>query len=88
MCRCAEDNQRKYCYISIIKISCTMDTNLGSDLIMHGIEVFGTKEKFAAWLEKENFFFDKKAPMQFTNTDAGIKFINDRLTGMQYGDNV
>jgi len=56
-------------------------------LMQHGIEVFGTKEKFNIWLERENFFFDKKAPIEFTNTDEGLKFINDRLIGIEYGDN-
>ena len=56
-------------------------------LFKHGIEVFGTKENFTNWLEKENFFFDKKAPIEFTKTNIGIKFIDDRLTGIEYGDN-
>lgn len=29
-------------------------------LIKHGIEVFGTTEKFSQWLEKENFFLIKR----------------------------
>ncbi|HEY8781625.1 MAG TPA: MbcA/ParS/Xre antitoxin family protein [Mucilaginibacter sp.] len=57
-------------------------------LFEHGIEVFGTKKSFTTWLEKENFFFDKKAPAEFMKTEAGIKFIDDRLTGIEYGDNV
>jgi uncharacterized protein (DUF2384 family) len=57
-------------------------------LIKHGIEVFKTKENFSTWLEKENFFFDKKAPIEFMNTNSGIKFIDDRLTALEYGDNV
>lgn len=56
-------------------------------LIKHGIEVFGTTDAFAGWLEKENFYFDKKAPIDFMDTYSGIKFIDDRLTGMEYGDN-
>src|SRR5215469_8665474 len=46
-------------------------------LIKHGIEVFGTTEAFAKWLEKENFYFDKKAPIEFMDTYSGIKFIDD-----------
>jgi uncharacterized protein (DUF2384 family) len=57
-------------------------------LIKHGIEVFGTAENFTVWLEKENFFFDKTPPISFMNTNSGIKFIDDRLTAMEYGDNV
>jgi uncharacterized protein (DUF2384 family) len=57
-------------------------------LIKHGIEVFETKERFSDWLIKENFFFDKKAPIDYMNTNSGIKFIDDRLTALEYGDNV
>ncbi len=57
-------------------------------LVMHGIEVFGTKEKFEQWLNAENFFFDKKSPVSFLNTVTGIRFVNDKLTAIEYGDNV
>jgi uncharacterized protein (DUF2384 family) len=58
-----------------------------TQLINHGIEVFGTKENFTSWLQRENFFFDKKAPVEFMRTSEGIKFIDDRLTGIEFGDN-
>ncbi|HEY5327073.1 MAG TPA: hypothetical protein VIJ27_08735 [Mucilaginibacter sp.] len=38
-------------------------------LIKHGTEVFGTKENFTSWLERKNFFFDKKAPIEFKSTN-------------------
>jgi len=56
-------------------------------LMKHGTEVFETEENFKKWLEKENFFFDKKAPIKFMNNYSGIKFIDDRLTAIEYGDN-
>ena len=56
-------------------------------LIEHGTKVFGTKVNFYSWLERENFFFEKKCPIEFINTNKGIKFIDDRLTGIEYGDN-
>lgn len=56
-------------------------------LMKRGIDLFGDKENFSRWLDTENFFFDKKKPMEFLNTISGIKFIQDRLTGMEYGDN-
>ena len=56
-------------------------------LFKHGKDVFGTTDKFDEWLNKENFFFGKQAPKEFLNTISGIKFVDDRLTGMQYGDN-
>lgn len=57
-------------------------------LIQHGKNVFGTSEKFEEWLVKENFFFNKKAPIEFLKTITGIRFIDDRLTAIEYGDNV
>lgn len=57
-------------------------------LFKHGIQIFGTAEQFKRWLDKANFHFDKKAPIHFINTISGIKFIDDRLTGIEYGDNV
>lgn len=56
-------------------------------LFKHGIEIFGTAENFKLWLNKENFYFDKKAPSTFMSTISGIKFIDDRLTGLEFGDN-
>ena len=56
-------------------------------LIKHGTEVFGETKDFIEWLEGENFYFDKKAPITFMHTNSGMKFIDDRLTGMEYGDN-
>lgn len=57
-------------------------------IIQHGKKVFGTSEKFDEWLVKENFFFDRKAPIDFLNTITGIRFIDDRLTAIEFGDNV
>jgi len=38
------------------------------------------------WLKTENFYFDQEKPMIFIDTASGIKFIDDRLTGLEYGD--
>ncbi len=72
---------------AIIKERIKEHAVLTLSLIKHGIEVFGTTESFAKWLEKENFYFDKKAPIDFMDTYSGIKFIDDQLTGIEYGDN-
>jgi len=63
-------------------------TIMALSLIKHGTEVFGTTENFTNWLEKENLFFDKTPPIALMNTNSGIKFIDDRLTAMEFGDNV
>lgn len=57
-------------------------------LYKHGIEVFDSIENFDKWLTTENFLLDKKAPMDFLDTVSGLKFIDDRLTALEYGDNV
>lgn len=57
-------------------------------LYKHGQTVFGAIEEFNSWLGKENFYFDNKPPKQFLETISGIKFIDDRLTAIEYGDNV
>lgn len=56
-------------------------------LFKHGHEIFDSVETFKLWLEKPNFYFDQKAPVEFIDTISGIKFVNDRLTALEYGDN-
>lgn len=56
-------------------------------LFRHGKDIFGSVNNFKHWLDKDNFFFDKKPPRTFMDTVSGIKFIDDRLTGLEYGDN-
>jgi uncharacterized protein (DUF2384 family) len=56
-------------------------------LFKHGIEIFGTEENFVKWLNSKNFFFDKKPPVEFLNTPGGMEYIDNRLTGLEYGDN-
>jgi len=53
----------------------------------HGIEVFGSGERFYKWLTTDNFHFDKKPPMEFLFKINGPQFIDDTLTGIEYGDN-
>ena len=57
-------------------------------LFKHGKKLFGTYEKFSAWLGSANFFFDKKPPETFLKTYSGTKYLDGRLTAMEYGDNV
>ena len=57
-------------------------------LFKHGIEVFGDIKEFNAWLDSENFYFDGAKPDSFLTSVTGIRFVNDRLTAMEYGDNV
>lgn len=57
-------------------------------LYKHGTAVFESKENFDKWLITENYFLDNKAPKNFMDTISGIKFIDDRLTAIEYGDNI
>jgi hypothetical protein len=57
------------------------------DLIKHASEVFGTVDKAYDWLAANNFHFDGKPPIEFLKQKDGIKFIDDRLTGLEHGDN-
>lgn len=57
-------------------------------LMKHGTEIFGSMKEFDNWLNRENFYFDNKSPASFINTITGIRFIDDKLTAMEYGDNV
>ncbi|HEA30982.1 MAG TPA: DUF2384 domain-containing protein [Leeuwenhoekiella sp.] len=57
-------------------------------LFKHGKQVFGDYKAFSTWLETNNFFFDNKAPVSFLTTFSGVLFTDDRLTALEYGDNV
>lgn len=57
-------------------------------LYEHGVDVFESKENFDKWLNNQNFYFDNKLPKNYLDTVSGIKFIDDRLTAIEYGDNV
>ena len=73
---------------SVVKENVKEQVLLLLSLMKHGIHVFGTAAAFEEWLNKSNFYFDNKLPVSFLNTITGIKFIDDRLTAMEYGDNV
>jgi uncharacterized protein (DUF2384 family) len=57
-------------------------------LFKHGIDIFGTREEFNQWLNTKNFFFDNNMPVSYLNTITGIRFVDNRLTAMEFGDNV
>lgn len=57
-------------------------------LFKHGIDVFGDVERFKEWLKTKNFLLGDKEPIEYFNTISGMQFVDDRLTGIEYGDNV
>lgn len=56
-------------------------------LYKKGELVFGSKEAFNDWLETPNFHFKQQPPVDFFKSISGIRYIEDRLTGIEYGDN-
>lgn len=54
----------------------------------HGNDVFGDEIRFNQWLNTANFFFDEEAPATMFNTISGIRFVDNRLSAMEHGDNV
>ncbi len=73
---------------SELKVSLKEHLVLLLSLYQHGTLVFGSPGNFDKWLETENFFFDNQSPKDFLSTSSGIRFTNNRLTAMEYGDNV
>ena len=57
-------------------------------LYRHGISIFGTHHQFNEWLHKSNHFFDNDQPVNFFTTIGGIRFVDNRLTAIEYGDNI
>lgn len=53
-----------------------------------GKAILGSAETFDQWLDTINFFFDGKKPITFLDTISGLRYIFDRLTAMEYGDNI
>lgn len=59
-----------------------------ASLFKHGNSVFGSKQEFGRWLTTPNFFFDNQIPANFLNSITGIRFIEDRITAIEFGDNI
>ena len=57
-------------------------------LFKHGKKVFGKTDQFINWIKIDNPFLDYSKPIDYLNTITGIRFVDDRLTAIEYGDNV
>jgi len=55
-------------------------------MVRHGLDVFGSSKSLSKWLHADNFMLGSK-PMNLLNTNSGVRLVDDRLTGMEYGDN-
>ncbi|MFI5150290.1 MAG: antitoxin Xre/MbcA/ParS toxin-binding domain-containing protein [Bacteroidia bacterium] len=56
-------------------------------LFDHGTALFGSTLSFIQWLNTPNFIFGGVPPFDYLDKINGPQFIDDRLTGMEYGDN-
>ena len=50
-----------------------------------GVEVFGSAEKFDAWLETDNLALGKIKPKMLLDNSFGINILKDELTAIEYG---
>lgn len=57
-------------------------------LYKHGIDVFGDVDRFENWLSQKNHLLDNRSPASFLETISGIRFIDNRLTAIEFGENV
>lgn len=78
----------KKSFDSDIKILNKEQVILLISLFKQGTQLFGTSKNFELWLDTENFFFDYNKPFEFLKSISGIRFIEERLVAMKYGDNV
>jgi len=56
-------------------------------LFRHGAQVFGSMKAFERWLGMENSLLDGMKPTDLLGTISGIRLIDNRLYGLEYGDN-
>ena len=54
-------------------------------LYKYGIEVFGDKEKFNAWLNLENVALGGIKPKELLDTSFGIGLLKDKLISIEHG---
>lgn len=50
-----------------------------------GIEVFGSSEKFASWLERKNATIGNRKPKELLENSFGIDFLKDELLRIEQG---
>jgi len=55
-------------------------------VVNHGLNVIGS-EGFGKWLHTDNFMLGGQKPSDLFNTNSGVRLVDDRLTGIEYGDN-
>jgi putative toxin-antitoxin system antitoxin component (TIGR02293 family) len=54
-------------------------------LYNHGVEVFGGREKFDAWLESEQIALGRMKPKDLLDSNFGIGLLRDEITRIEHG---
>ncbi len=57
-----------------------------ASLYILGVEVFGNKVSFNAWLRKPSIAFDQLIPLELLQTPGGADLIKEELVSISYGD--
>lgn len=76
------------------KKNLTLKGNLKEHIVLilslykHGTDVFGNALDFEQWLSSKNPLLDNMAPSAFLNTSSGIQLIDNRLSAIEFGENV
>jgi len=58
-----------------------------TSLFRLGAVVFGSAKAFEVWLNRENGMLDGLKPVNLLGSVSGIRLIESRLYGIEYGDN-
>lgn len=54
-------------------------------LVQKGIEVFGSKELFKAWLQQSNISLGDETPLALLTTPYGVELVEDAIEAMAQG---
>lgn len=56
-------------------------------LFKRGCRMFGSHKAFETWLSRENGLLDGLKPLALLGSVSGIRLVESRLIGLEYGDN-
>ena len=56
-----------------------------ANLYQHGEEVFGTIERFNAWMKSPHALFKKQCPIDVLDTHRGFQIVHDELGRIEHG---
>lgn len=56
-------------------------------LFSRGCRLFGSHKAFETWLSRENGMLDGLKPLALLGSVSGIRLVESRLIGLEYGDN-